>query len=370
MKSVNMKITRTVSSIVLMMLILGMSTFALGVSTVHASATIYIRTDGSIDGTDRLERVGTVYTFIGNISDSIIVEKSGITIDGAGYTLRAGTSEIGIDLTGRSTVTVRNVRITQCLDGVRLSESRNINISANILTDNSDDGVDLRESSDYNSIVGNTIVGNHGCGIELWESSYNNIAQNNVSQNGLHGMWIYDNSNHNDIIENSVIENDNDGISFVSSSNYNTVRNNTIEKNHDRGIAAISSNDNSVYYNDFLNNTHQAYTINSVNAWDNGYPSGGNYWSDYNGTDSYSGTYQNVSGSDRIGDTPYTINANNLDRFPQFRVSAGGGFDLTLFAIIIVVVGACIVAATILILQKRKHRVPSAPPQPPPPPPS
>jgi len=53
-----------------------------------------------------------------------------------------------------------------------------------------------------------------------------------------------------------------------------------------------------------------------VNVWDDGYPSGGNYWSNYNGTDLYSGPYQNETGSDGIGDTPYTIDANDTDNFP------------------------------------------------------
>jgi len=44
-----------------------------------------------------------------------------------------------------------------------------------------------------------------------------------------------------------------------------------------------------------------------VNIWDSGYPSGGNYWSDYNGTDLYSGPYQNKTGSDYIGDIPHVI---------------------------------------------------------------
>ena len=51
-------------------------------------------------------------------------------------------------------------------------------------------------------------------------------------------------------------------------------------------------------------------------SWDDGYPSGGNYWSDYNGTDFYSGTNQNVTGSDGIGDTSYIIDVNNVDRYP------------------------------------------------------
>jgi hypothetical protein len=54
----------------------------------------------------------------------------------------------------------------------------------------------------------------------------------------------------------------------------------------------------------------------SVNRWDNSYPSGGNYWSDYTGFDLYSGPYQNETGSDGIGDTPYVIDADNQDNYP------------------------------------------------------
>jgi hypothetical protein len=63
------------------------------------------------------------------------------------------------------------------------------------------------------------------------------------------------------------------------------------------------------------------------NAWNNGYPSGGNYWSDYNGTDFYSGPYQNVTGSDGIGDTSYVIDANNTDDYPLM-----GGFSTFIVA--------------------------------------
>jgi hypothetical protein len=53
-----------------------------------------------------------------------------------------------------------------------------------------------------------------------------------------------------------------------------------------------------------------------VNVWDDGYPSGGNYWSDYAGVDEKSGPGQNLTGSDGIGDTHYIIDGNNRDRYP------------------------------------------------------
>jgi nitrous oxidase accessory protein NosD len=44
-----------------------------------------------------------------------------------------------------------------------------------------------------------------------------------------------------------------------------------------------------------------------TNSWDDGYPSGGNYWSDYNGTD---------ANHDGIGDTSHVLDANNTDHYP------------------------------------------------------
>jgi len=86
--------------------------------------------------------------------------------------------------------------------------------------------------------------------------------------------------------------------------------------NNSVGILLDVSSNNSVCHNNFVNNTCQVYTYESVNVWDNGYPSGGNYWSDYKGVDLCSGHHQNETESDGISDTRYTIDANNVDRFP------------------------------------------------------
>lgn len=115
---------------------------------------------------------------------------------------------------------------------------------------------------------------------------------------------------------------------------YNIIGNNHI------GICLNGSNNNVIHHNNFLGNTIQAYTYNSSgNTWDGGYPSGGNYWSDHvfvelmpemfgggkryggpGGVDLYNGPYQNESGSDGISDVPYTIDADNKDRYPLMDV--------------------------------------------------
>ena len=55
--------------------------------------------------------------------------------------------------------------------------------------------------------------------------------------------------------------------------------------------------------------------------WNDSYPSGGNYWSGYTGVDDRSGPYQNLLGSDGIGDSPYTIDAitSDIDHYPLMK---------------------------------------------------
>jgi len=164
-----------------------------------------------------------------------------------------------------------------------------------------------------------TLVCPSGSGIS--KEYYNGFGYPNLEdspqQVGSCGIHSY-RSNHNNINGSILIENKYDGIVLASSSNHNIIVGNTIERNKDDGISLIDSSNNSIYHNNFINNTNQVFT-NSINTWDDGYPSGGNYWSDYNGTDLLHGPYQNLTGSDGIGDIPYTIDVNNHDNYPLMK---------------------------------------------------
>ncbi|MGQ9459694.1 MAG: NosD domain-containing protein [Candidatus Bathyarchaeaceae archaeon] len=98
---------------------------------------------------------------------------------------------------------------------------------------------------------------------------------------------------------------------------YNIISGNIV-KNNEVGISLGAATNNKIYHNSFINNTQHVYfrTSSYTNSWDNGYPSGGNYWSNYTGVDVKNGPNQDQPGSDGIGDTPYIINENNRDRYP------------------------------------------------------
>jgi parallel beta-helix repeat protein len=90
---------------------------------------------------------------------------------------------------------------------------------------------------------------------------------------------------------------------------------------YDGMIATMPGNttflDNLIFHNNFINNKNPFILQTSTGIiWNDDYPLGGNYWTQYNGTDLYRGRYQNETGSDGIGDISYVINVYNQDRYP------------------------------------------------------
>jgi parallel beta-helix repeat protein len=199
--------------------------------------------------------------------------------------------------------------------GIRLSNSSQNTVSENNVTNTKYNGVYLSDSSD-NTLIGNNITGNSGSGILFYPSSNNTVSQNNIINNVLYGISLVGSCSNNTLSENNISYNGYFGIDLSESSN-NTASENNITNNFG-GILLESSSNNSIYHNSFVDNSWhpQALSYDSNNVWDDGYPSGGNYWSDYTGVDLNRGYYQNVSGSDGIGDTPYVIDTGNQDRYP------------------------------------------------------
>jgi len=298
--------------LILVLLTIGMLSLALNIQPAKSewTGTVYIRADGSVDPPDAPVIIydNVTYVLTGNITssaDGIVVERDNIVIDGAGYTLQGTGSGKGIDLTGRSNVIIKNMEIKAFnWEGILLYYSSNNKISGNNITNNGY-GIKVYYSSN-NIITGNNITANNEHGIGLGFALNNRIYGNNITANNWAGIYFYDSSNNNTIIGNNITNNVGDGI-YMDRAAYNMVVRNNIEENYDRGICLLSSSSNIIYHNNLINNTSQVYIENSLNVWDDGYPSGGNYWSNYTGVD---------ANGDGIGDTPYVIDADNQDRYP------------------------------------------------------
>jgi parallel beta-helix repeat protein len=209
----------------------------------------------------------------------------------------------------------------------------NNNISANNVTKSSVYWGIYLDSSCNNSISGNSITENVD-GVLLGNSNYNNITGNNITANEFDGLEL-GSSNCNSVTENLMKANGDRGIYLIYSSNYNSISRNSITANY-LGISHWSTSDNRVFHNNFINNTYGVGNNNSTNVWDDGYPSGGNYWSSYtNRTDDFRGVYQNITGSDGIADAGYTLpSTSERDRYPlmgPFGSQTMKGTNVTVF---------------------------------------
>jgi parallel beta-helix repeat protein len=177
------------------------------------------------------------------------------------------------------------------------------NISNNSIELNSASGV-LLQNNENNLIINNILIKNYN-GIFLDRSYHINIKNNLVSINNKTGIYLDQGANNN-IIENNEISSNQDSGIKLSMSDENLIRRNSVINNN-QGIWLGSSYDNKIFHNNFIDNEYQVFLDTIYNIWNDSYPNGGNYWSDYNGTDLFKGPNQTISGSDGIGDTPKSL---------------------------------------------------------------
>jgi parallel beta-helix repeat protein len=99
------KLAPTVALLTLLLLPLMLLGTA-GSAYARPEETNFIQADGAVSGTDKIQQNGNVYTFTGNVTGSLTVERDNVVVDGAGYTLEGGNR--GIVIANRQNVTVKN----------------------------------------------------------------------------------------------------------------------------------------------------------------------------------------------------------------------------------------------------------------------
>jgi parallel beta-helix repeat protein len=229
----------------------------------------------------------------------------------------------------------RNVCISHCTlssagNGTYIDHSKDIVLTENQVSQCKSDGIFIEASSRVR-ILQNEIRSNGWAPFHVWpcgvtiEDQYRpstrsdnitvggNVIQNNLAGAVGIGWFTYDTSDI--LVVSNTITGNVDSV-WTSGTRRITISGNLIEDNQE-GVYLEWTSGAKVYGNNFVNNGRQGYDDRGAeNQWNDVYPIGGNYWSDYSGSDLSSGPAQNINGRDGIGDTPYVIDSNSGDRYP------------------------------------------------------
>jgi parallel beta-helix repeat protein len=219
-----------------------------------------------------------------------------------------------------SRMTIKDLKLANNFAGILLAYT-NDSLIYDVTCQRNELGIRLLCS--HNNVIINSSFCSNWAGVSFITSS-NNIISRNVVEFNEYGIY----ASYSDLLSaysvsntfsGNIITNNNKGI-FLDFSSNNEIFNNKIDSNS-IGISLYKSGNNTFYHNSFTNNTNtvdfNTYVgSQAANKWDSDYPSGGNYWGDYEGLDVYKGPLQNETGSDGIGDAPYVIDENNQDNYP------------------------------------------------------
>lgn len=159
--------------------------------------------------------------------------------------------------------------------------------------------------------MANFTVKNTASDVETYGILVSNVKNITLSGNIItqtYRAMMISNSSQCRILKNKIMNNFAYGVSLRLEANLNLFTENNIVENSVGASLAVSCQNNTFYHNSFISNS--VFQVDSINYgthtnWNSSYPTGGNFWSDYTGTDLMHGPNQNLNGSDGIGDTPY-----------------------------------------------------------------
>ena len=260
----------------------------------------------------------------------LLANTTGVTVENQTF----GGVVVGVEAGFGSGAAVSNVTGQDNLVGIVLYSHRSAVVQNAAFGNASRYGLQV-VLSESNVVRNATFPGGTSYGIVLESSNWTTLESVNASGGMGTGLWLYfstnvtvdvgvfsqrlgqgvvaTNSDDLSISRLTVADNSRDGV-LLWASDLVTIRESAFAGNR-VGVNVTNAVGIKVFHNDFLGNVRQAVAW-GANLWDDGYPSGGNYWSDYAGADVFQGPNQDIPGSDGIGDTPYVIDADSADRYP------------------------------------------------------
>ena len=268
------------------------------------------------DTVDDLFVQGGAYTF-GLAGGLVFTGVTNATVDGANLQnngLAAGY------LSGSSWVTLVNLTMVNNVAGLSIDGSNNITVRTSDLAGSTvDPGVRVSGSQDI-TIHDSDVHGNTFGGVVLTSSTRVTLLRNRIYSNSGGGGALLIQSSTAILLARNDITLNGAGVDVASTQGLTAFGNRIY--NAMRDVRLTGSTNALIFHNTFGDAIWDPLPTASddrgpENAWDNGYPGGGNRWINYAGLDTCSGPAQDVCpDSDGLGDVPRVIDANSQDRYP------------------------------------------------------
>jgi parallel beta-helix repeat protein len=275
--------------------------------TELAGYPVYVKYASIQEAVDNATEGSTLYVSSGLYYENLLINKSiNLVGENRETAIIDGMSNGTVVYIGSDNVSVSDFKLEysgcSCSDyyGVDVGSGRkNISIvNNNIFSDST--GILIRKGQDI-VITRNNITHSRDYSIVVEDSIGVQIRGNGVTDN-LNQIDV-SNSTQIVIVNNNLLNNGN-GIAFTNSNN-NTLAGNVIASNSLYGLYISQSDYNVIVRNNLQSNARNVYVRNSTDYWDDGFE--GNYWSNYTGVD---------ADNDGVGDTPFVLDANNVDHHP------------------------------------------------------
>jgi parallel beta-helix repeat protein len=216
----------------------------------------------------------TLDSNVGPCSTGLVIGANNVVIDLGGFTL-SGTPAVGegpgIDITGRTGVTVRNGTVSQFDTGVAITQGSANTVTGMTLLDNRGGG-DFGEGVLLFSTTGNTVsanrIRNNGpyAGISILVGTSNRIEGNQITGNnqssfntsGIRLENIGQTASNSNIVRNNLVQGSGlDGIQLFAGASDNVIGNNQVLQNNREGITVFAGGkrniieDNQTRFNGF-----------------------------------------------------------------------------------------------------------------------
>ncbi len=287
-----------------------------------------------------------VFRVSGSATGVISIDANNVTLDGSNASFLGSdttSGKYGLIITGRTGVTVKNIRFSGYFYGIKAENSSSISIQDIVSNYNSkSDGTFLSINIVFpgmgggvvfnnvtNSIVKNNVLINQNTGIHLYNSNGNTIENNQASFNKTWGVALYGSSNNNVLQNDTQHVNrcadggcDSAGILLVHSSHSNLIEGNNMNYSGDGffiGNEAGLPSNNNIIRNNIANyspaNGFEA-TFSTGNVFDSNEANGNNYgfWLgfSYNNTVTNNIVKNNRASGIEQENGRYTTISNNL----------------------------------------------------------